>query len=72
MSITGTVRKIGIEGGVYALVTDEGASVELIDPPPALRRDGVRAEIVPDGDRPVDVSIGMLGRAVRVKRFTLL
>ena len=72
MSITGTIRKIGIEGGVWALVTDEGQSVELIDPPAALRTDGTRAEIEPDGDRPVDVSIGMMGRAVRVRSFTLL
>ncbi|MBX3271389.1 MAG: hypothetical protein KF729_14075 [Sandaracinaceae bacterium] len=72
MSITGTIRKIGIEGGVWALVTDAGAQVELIDPPAALKQDGVRAEIEPDADRPVDVSIGMLGRAVRVRRFTIL
>jgi len=72
VSITGTLRKIGIEGGVWALVTDEGQSVELIDPPEALKANGKRAEIEPDGDRPVEVSIGMMGRAVRVKSFTLL
>ena len=72
MSITGTIRKIGIEGGVWALVTDEGQSVELIDPPTELRADGQRATVEPDGDRPVDVSIGMMGRAVRVGSFKLL
>ena len=72
MSITGTIRKIGIEGGVWALITDAGRQVELIEPPEALRHDGTRAEIEPDSDRPVDVSIGMIGRAVRVKSFKVL
>jgi len=72
VSITGTIRKIGIEGGVWALVTDDGATVELIGPPAELQKNGARAEIEPDGDRPVEVSIGMTGKAVRVKSFTLL
>jgi len=72
VSITGTIRKIGIEGGVWALVTDDGAQVELIDPPEGLRQNGARAEVTPDGDRPVEVSIGMMGRAVRVKSFKLI
>jgi len=66
------MRKIGVEGGVWALVSDDGATVELIDPPPELRRSGVRARIDPDTDRPVDVSVGMVGRAVRVRSFTVL
>lgn len=67
----GTIRKIGLEGGVWALVTDDGTQVELIDPPEALQRDGVRAEV--DGDqRGADVTIGMIGRAVRVKSFRIL
>ena len=72
VNITGTIRNIGIEGGVWAVITDEGASVELIDPPEALRENGVRAEIEPDTDQPVDVSIGMIGRAVRVRSFVIL
>lgn len=72
MSITGTIRKIGIEGGVWALVTDDGATVELIGPPAELKKNGARAEIEPDEDRPVDVSIGMTGKAVRVRSFKIL
>ena len=72
MSMTGTMRKIGIEGGVWALIRDDGTQIELIDPPSDLKKNGVRARIVPDGDNPVDVSIGMVGRAVRVRSFTLL
>lgn len=67
----GTIRKIGLEGGVWALITDDGRQIELIDPPSELKKNGVRAEI--EGDRKnVDVTIGMLGDAVRVKSFRLL
>jgi hypothetical protein len=68
----GTIRKIGIEGGVWALITDEGKQIELIDPPGELKKNGVRAEIQADRENPVDVSIGMVGQAVRVLSFTLL
>jgi hypothetical protein len=67
----GTIRKIGIEGGVWALITDDGKQIELIDPPAGLKKNGARASIVADESRPVDVSIGMVGKAVRVKSFTL-
>ncbi|HJL19817.1 MAG TPA: hypothetical protein RMH99_29405 [Sandaracinaceae bacterium LLY-WYZ-13_1] len=68
----GTIRKIGIEGGVWALVTDDGEQIELIDPPAELRKNGARARVEADEQNPVDVSIGMLGRAVRVKSYELL
>jgi hypothetical protein len=67
----GTIRKIGIEGGVWALITDDGKQIELIDAPAELKRSGVRAEV--DGDRRnADVSIGMLGDAIRVKSYRIL
>lgn len=68
----GTIRQIGIEGGVWALVTDDGKQVELIDPPAGLKKNGARAEVEADESRPVEVSIGMLGQAVRVKSFKLI
>ena len=67
----GTIRNLAIEGGVWALVTDDGRTVELIDPPRELRRDGVRASIVADR-KDADVSIGMVGDAVRVRSFEIL
>jgi hypothetical protein len=69
--VRGTMRKIGIEGGIWALITDEGSQVQLIDPPPALQKNGVRAEIVVDRTD-ADVSIGMIGDAVRVRSFRTL
>ena len=67
----GTIRKIGVEGGVWALITDEGEQIELIDAPDELKQNGARAEIGADAQK-VDVSIGMVGRAVRVKSYKLL
>lgn len=67
----GTIRKIGVEGGVWALITDAGEQIELIDAPDELKQNGARAEIDADAET-VDVSIGMLGRAVRVKSYKIL
>jgi len=70
-TVSGTVRKIGIEGGVYALITDDGKQIELIDPPAALQKNGARATVVLDRTN-AEVTIGMIGDAARVKSFTLL
>lgn len=67
-TMRGTVRKLGLEGGVWALITDDGRTVELIDAPEALQKDGQRVEV--DGERSgADVTVGMVGDAVRVKSF---
>lgn len=64
----GTVRKLGLEGGVWALMTEDGGTVELIDAPDDLCKDGQRVEI--EGDRSgADVTVGMVGDAVRVRSF---
>lgn len=67
----GTVQKLGLEGGLWALVTEKGETLELLDPPEALKRAGARAEIDAD-DQVADVSIGMVGRAVEVRGFKWL
>ena len=69
-TVRGTIRKISIEGGVFALVTDDGKQIELIDPPAALQKNGARAEVVLDRTK-AEVTIGMIGDAARVKSFTL-
>jgi hypothetical protein len=69
-TVSGTVRKIGIEGGVYALITDDGKQIELIDPPAALQKNGARATVVLDRTN-AEVTIGMIGDAARVKSFEL-
>lgn len=64
--VTGTMRKIGIEGGLWAVVSDAGESWELIDAPAELESNGLRVEVEVDATK-VDVTIGMMGRAGRVK-----
>ena len=70
-TLRGTVRKLGLEGGLWAVVTDEGQSVELIDPPADLQEDGQRVEIEADRSG-AEVTVGMVGDAVRVKSFRKL
>ena len=67
----GTIRKLGIEGGLWALVTDAGEQIELLGPPAGLQKNGARAEVELDSTG-ADVSIGMVGAAARVRSFTLL
>ena len=69
--MTGTIRKLGLEGGLWALITDDGATVELIDPPEGLCRDGARARVEINRDE-AEVSVGMVGDAGRVIAFELL
>ncbi len=69
--VRGIIRKLGIEGGLWALVSDAGETIELLDPPAKLRVDGARAEIEIDS-APADVTIGMTGASGRVKSFEIL
>jgi hypothetical protein len=69
-TVRGTIRKIGIEGGIYALITDDGKQIELIDPPLALQKNGARATVVLDRKN-AEVTIGMIGDAARVSSFQL-
>ena len=67
----GTVRKLGLEGGLWALITDDGRSVELVDAPEGLKRDGARARVQGKRDE-AEVSIGMVGDAIVVTGFEIL
>ena len=67
----GTIRKLGLEGGLWALITTDGRTVELIDCPAALRQDGAEAEVKGRRDN-ADVTVGMVGDAVYVTSYKLL
>lgn len=71
MKVRGTVRKLGLEGGLWALILEDGRSLELLDPPEGLKVDGARAEVDAD-TATAEVSIGMVGTAAAVRSFTLL
>jgi len=69
--MVGTIRKLGLEGGLWALITDDGRTVELIDAPAGLRKDGARARV--EGRRDdAEVTVGMVGDAIRVTHWELL
>jgi hypothetical protein len=68
---TGTIRKLGLEGGLWALVTDDGSTVELVDCPAELKAEGKKARV--RGSRKgAEVTIGMVGDAIEVQSFELL
>lgn len=64
----GTVRQLGIEGGLWALVTDDGESIELLDAPAELKSNGGRFEVELTSAG-ADVTIGMMGGAGTVRSF---
>jgi hypothetical protein len=65
-TVVGTMRKIGLEGGIWACVTDDGTSWELLGAPDAMKKNGLRVEVDLDGKN-ADATIGMMGRSGRVK-----
>jgi hypothetical protein len=71
ITLRGEVRKLGLEGGLWALATEDGRMVELVAPPADLCVAGLRAEVVGE-QKSAEVSIGMVGDAVRVVSFRSL
>lgn len=69
--VRGTVRKLGLEGGLWALVTESGDQWELLDAPAELKTNGMKAEVTLEG-RGADATIGMVGHAGRVLSFEKL
>lgn len=69
MALEGTIQKLGLEGGLWALVKDDGSQVELIDPPAELRQQGRRARLLKVRRETAEVSVGMVGDAVEVVSF---
>jgi len=70
VKVRGVVKKLGIEGGVLSLITDDGRTVELIGAPASLR-DGMRVEVSGDRER-AEMTIGMVGDALVVRTYKAL
>jgi hypothetical protein len=66
-TFVGTIRKLGLEGGVWALIGDDGQQYHLVDAPAAIRKDGLRVEI--EGEVAGGASIAMIGSMLRVRTF---
>lgn len=63
----GKIQKLGLEGGLWALLSDEGQQYHLVDPPAALKQDGLRVEV--EGEEPKGASIAMIGSMLAVRSF---
>lgn len=67
ITVQGVVRKLGVEGGVWALMADDGRQFHLVDAPGAIKKDGLRVSVT--GEEPGGASIAMLGSMLRVRSF---
>jgi len=63
----GTIRKLGIEGGLWALIGDDGQQYHLVDAPAGIKQDGLRVQVTADVAK--GASIGMVGSMLRVQSF---
>jgi hypothetical protein len=67
ITVQGVVRKLGVEGGVWALLADDGRQFHLLDAPGAIKRDGLRVSVT--GDEQRGASLAMVGSMLRVRSF---
>lgn len=70
ITVTGKIEKKGFGFGVWALVTTEGTTYELYQPPPELERE--IDSIVVDGIIRDDVmTMADIGQVIEVKSFRI-
>ncbi len=71
MIVTGTIEKKRFGFGTWALVTEEGTTYELKDPPAELQQEGIKVEAT--GKIREDVmTMAMIGAVLEVKSYKLL
>lgn len=71
MQLSGTIDKKGFGFGTWALVTEDGQTYELKDPPQELQKSSIKVEI--EGKIREDVmTIAMIGPVLEIESFKLL
>jgi len=65
--VRGTVRRLGLEGGLWALLAKDGQQYHLVDVPEGLKHDGLEVEV--DGETLQGASIAMIGSVLKVRSF---
>lgn len=65
--ITGKVRRLGLEGGLWTLRGDDGQDYHLVDAPDGLKTEGLRVEV--EGEVPSGASVGMVGSILKVRSY---
>ncbi len=63
----GTIRRLGLEGGVWGFISQDGEQYHLVDAPENLRQDGLQVEI--EGEIAKGATIAMVGSILRVHSF---
>jgi hypothetical protein len=69
--VRGTIQKIGLEGGIWALISEAGESIELLGCPSELKESGLHVELELQRDA-ADATIGMMGSSASVRSFRVL
>lgn len=70
MKVTGKIEKKGFGFGVWALVTDDGTTYELKDPPSELKQEDITVEI--EGQIREDVmTMAMIGAVLEIKSYKI-
>ena len=71
MQITGKIEKKGFGFGTWALVTEDGTTYELKDPPQELKKSLAKVQI--EGKIREDVmTIAMIGQVLEIESFKVL
>jgi len=70
MKVKGVIRKLGVEGGLWALIGENGVQYHLVSAPAEVRQDGLRVEV--EGHEPSGASIAMIGSMLEVRSFKKL
>ena len=71
ITVTGKIEKKGFGFGVWALVTPEGTTYELKDPPEKLRRE--ISQVTIKGKIRKDImTIAMIGSVLEVESFAII
>lgn len=70
MKLKGTIRRSGLEGGLWMLETEKGESYQLLGKLDGAK-DGIRVEVEGTVDKAA-MGIGMVGPQLQVQKLTAL
>lgn len=71
VQVTGTIARLGLGSGTWALVSATGETYELKDVPVALKQVGLQVQL--QGElRPDVMTLAMIGPVLEVQSFTIV
>jgi hypothetical protein len=69
--VTGTIERKALGPGTWALVTEEGVTYELKDPPSEIRKSALKVQVTGEVRKDV-MTFAMIGPVLEVKSFEVL